>query len=825
MTWLDTFREVDREQVTLASVLLKDRIPLSRKGSRLASSLVERASGVLASRLPVRLKPGEKRRLIFLLPNATQSLGRHLAVSLLLADFVHRQGCGIPPEEKGRLIPGDLLLVTQHIRECVGLLREVAIRYGTESLPLTKFWPIEVLSQYSPPVDDKPRVFVANPGWAAAMEVRRRFGTVVIDVSHPRTGGHIDTLLKHPSIKSSPAQIFIFPPCEQARLNRLNERGRESYLAWAWDPAAVDALEQIVEPARSKPIESPSERLLWLTDDDETDEILAGLHELLVGAMRAGGGRLPAPLLEAWSVYHRFRQLAVPLLHLEEARRKAYRTVTLKERIAGLEESSPSANGPLGSYLDARWPQIIRTLGKLYDLFIEQKEPAKFYTLACVLQEELERERSSGEDQPIRIVAPTAHEGSMLAALLGDLVDGWADALQAGRAVISTVREEPRLVAEGNCCPSILLGFRTSDTRYLDVYPRIPIHVVAYPFEAEVDEAIQARVHTTIERLQENGPRTTVLRSLRLPVTDGKHTGHAGVKGADGTSPRSERPLVSRRVETRTVKTLKRRFQADDAVEPLDIEKLAGMTWSDEIVLGSAGDDEAGDGSGPRGPIEFVEILDASGERFRYPAARLVDVYHPATEIKERIPAAHLKPGMLMVALVDDYYDNVFERLLDAIREDRDIRASMALDLWQCAKQAALSKYRGNRRRLFEALASAGLGVKYEAVVGWFNGGEDEIIAPLDESDFHLLAKASGLYSDPDLMRATFACIRSERVLRRRCGRLLGRLLSQIAAGQHYEAAIRSAKAIGTPLEQLAAAVSVREVISVQRIGTLLSMH
>src|SRR5271157_514314 len=821
--WLETFREVGQTESTLASKLLRDRIPLSRKGSRISGTLVERVSAVLASRLPVRLKPGQKRRLVFMLPNATQSLGRYLAVSLLLADFVHRQGFGVPSNEKGRLIPGDLLLITQHIRECVSILREVAIRYGTETLPLTKFWPIEVLSQYSSPIDDKPRVFVANPGWASTLGDRRQFGTVVIDFSHPRTGDHLDSLLKQPSIDAAPVQILIVPPCEQARLDRFNEKGRDACLAWAWDPAAVDALEMLIEPNRSMGRAGGAERLLWLSDDNEVDQTLAGLHEVLVGAMRVGGGRVPSPLLEAWSVYHRFRQLAVPLVHLEEARSKVYRTVTLKERIAALELSSPNASGPLGSYLDARWPQITVTLAKLYELFIGRKDSAKFYTLACAVQGVLENDSADRQDEPIRIVVPTAHERNMLATQLADIVDGLSVALQAGRVLFATVREEPRLVAEGSCCPSIILGFRTSDTRYLDVYPCVPIHVVAYPFEAEIDEAIQARIHSTIERLQENAPRMGVLRALCLPVSDRPRPGQ--LDGADirDRSPRSKRPQISRRVETRTVQLMTRRFQADEIVEPLDVARLAGMTWTDEIVISTSADDDGKD-SAPRGPVEFVEILNATGERIRYPVSRLVDVYHPATEMKERIPAADLRPGMLMIVLVDDYYEDVFERLLEAIREERDLKASMALDLWQCAKQAALSKHAGKRRRLFEALVSAGLRVKYEAVVGWFNGGEDEIIAPLDEDDFAALARESGLYSDPALMQMTFACIRTERTLRRQCGRILGRLLSQIAAGQHYEEAIRSAKAIGTPLEQVAAAVSVREVVAVSRVGTLLSM-
>src|SRR5262249_29149428 len=149
--------------------------------------LLERASGLLAARLPVQLAPGDRRRLVFLLPNPTQSLGRFLAVSLLLADFAHRSGAGVPHHEKGELIRGDLLLVTQYIRDCVAQLRGVAIKYGTEAIPLTKFWPVEVVSQYSPPRDTKPRVFVANPGWSSLIGGGRTYGSVVIDASHPRT--------------------------------------------------------------------------------------------------------------------------------------------------------------------------------------------------------------------------------------------------------------------------------------------------------------------------------------------------------------------------------------------------------------------------------------------------------------------------------------------------------------------------------------------------------------------------------------------------------------------------------------------------------------
>src|ERR1700749_3038100 len=142
MPWLDSFSAL-KQQESFESKLLRDKLPLVADGQSLSPSLIERASGMLAAYLPQSFAPGEKSRLIFVLPNATQSLGRFLAVSLLLADFVKRQ------EGSGPLLAGDVLLVTQHIRDCVNHLRDVAPRNRSEKIPITEFWPIEVLSQYS----------------------------------------------------------------------------------------------------------------------------------------------------------------------------------------------------------------------------------------------------------------------------------------------------------------------------------------------------------------------------------------------------------------------------------------------------------------------------------------------------------------------------------------------------------------------------------------------------------------------------------------------------------------------------------------------------
>jgi len=795
MPWLDSFSAL-KQQETFESKLLRDKLPLIADGHSLSPSLIERASGMLAAYLPQSLATGEKSRLIFILPNATQSLGRFLAVSLLLADFVKRQSGHRP------ILGGDLLLVTQHIRNCVSLLRDVAVRHRSERLAITEFWPIEVLSQYSPPADDTPRVFVANPGWSSVLGERRGFGSVVIDASYPRTSDHLESLLRQPSVAAAPIQILVIPPWDRERIDALAEKGRPSNLIWAWDPAAVEAIEELLTvkplPASAK----QADRFVWLADDPEVEDSLVEIHSLLVGAMKAGKGQVPGGVLGAWGTYHKLRQLCVPLVALEDERKDAYQTLTIQDRIQSLEHEPPEAKGAAGAYLDAKWPRVISSLKSLYDVLLRRKEPAKFYTVASAVADFLE---TRGAGDKMRIVAPTAHEGNMVATLLGDIVSEWPEALQTGVVTIATIKEEPRLIAEGFIRQTLLFGFRTSETRYLDVYPGVPVHVAAYPYEAEIDDRIQQRIHASIEHLQENGPRTVLLKQLQVPAEPSVPV--------QNRLPKTKRAETRRRFEVQP-RLQQRRFLDDDAVEPLSLGSIIGQNWFEEISV--SGQPSRGQG---RRILEYCEVIDTSGARYCYPVGRLIDIFRPATEQKERLAAAELEPGMLMVVLVDDPYEDIFHRMLEAIREQRDLGAQMALALWGHAKPAALTKYGGNRKRLHHSLEQQGISVDYPAVVGWYRSGEDEIIAPLKREDFDVLAHASGFYADPVRIEATFNCIQHERVVRRTCGRKLSQLLSHLAAGKHYDIALKSADAIGTALEQVASAVGLREVESVRPLG------
>lgn len=797
MAWLDAFQALKQNERSFESVLLRGGVPLVANGESLSPSAIERASAVLAAHLPNHASTSAKTRLMFLLPNATQSLGRFLAVSLLLADFVRRKG------GQGAILRGDLLLVTQHIKNCVNLLRSVSLRHRSEQLHITEFWPIEVLSQYAPSKDSNPRVFVANPGWSSVFGQRQTFGSVVIDASHPRTADHLEDILKQPSVAAAPFQILVIPPWEQDRINALAEPGRPSDLIWAWDPAAVEAIEELLGGKKLPPPKSAG-RFLWLSNDPEVEDQLVELHLLLVGAMKAGRGSVPGGVLGAWGTYHKLRQLAVPLVDLEEERRGAYQTLTLQDRIQELEDDPPEARGAAGPYLDARWPSIISRLKALYDVLLRRQMPAKFYTLASVVNEFLQNK--SARDT-LRIVAPSAHEGNMLASLLGEILNEWPDAFQAGTISITTVKEEPRLIAEGSVQQTALLGFRTSETRYLDVYPGVPVHIVAYPYEAEVDDRVQQRIHASIESLQEHGPRSVVLGHLQLPIPPAS-------KGSNGV-PKSKRPEISRRSEVQP-EPQRRRFLDDDGIDPLCLEKIVGQNWFDEIVVIRTS--QAGV-SRDRRSLECYEIIDTDNHLYRFPAGRRVDVFYPATEQRERILAGELKQGMLMVVLVDDPYEDVFQRLLEAIREQSDLGAQLALELWSHAKPAALRKYAGNRANLFHALEVKGLSVDYPAVVGWYRSGEDEVLAPQRREDFEILARVSGLYPDPARIGDTFNCIEHERVARRKCGKQLSNLLSYLAAGKHYEIALKSADAIGTAVEQVASAVSLREVASVRKLA------
>ena len=408
---------------------------------------------------------------------------------------------------------------------------------------------------------------------------------------------------------------------------------------------------------------------------------------------------------------------------------------------------------------------------------------------------------------------PTEHEASLLTTLFSTLIDDWNSALQEGRLRVTTVKEEPRLVAAGQQEATVLLGFRTSEARYLDLYPGVPVHVVAYPYESTVDENIQVRLHEYAESLQTDAIRDTLLTRLGL------HTPENGTK----SSPVASRPHISyAQSQARPGQPVRKSLSRD--TEPLDLDRLAGAiqvgSWTDEILLPEARDVGVDHVEATERVLfsDMAEVTFKDGHRTMFLGGHLVDVYYPATDVLERRAAHELRPGMFVVTLVDDIYDDLYKRLLESARERSDVRITLALQLWDRAKWVALRACRGNRRDLYEQLSSQGLTVDYPAVVSWFRS-VGEILAPLYFHDFRILARFSGLYTDEATLRYTFQCVEAERRARRTSGKALRSLLRSLASGKHFEVALQSAGALGTELDQVASAVELREIASTRIVG------
>jgi hypothetical protein len=773
--WAQGFEQLAVESGTLAGGLL-------RRPVLPTSVAYKRASTVMAARLAVTARQ-QPRRLVMMAPPPAEDLPRLMAAGLLIAHLVHEQGGGVPRGEAGPLLEGDLLLVTHAVGTAVEKLRE--LRLGDTLL--SQVWPVESYSHYTPAVGDKPRMFVANAGWVLDGLPGRQLAAVVIDATHPRTLARLPQLLQ--PAESPRIQIVVTPPLLQDELVSLGYP--EKAEAWSWDPEAQRILAECVTRTPVGP-SIASERRIWFCDHAEMDTILAEVHELLATCQR-GTPKPFLPLWEAWSLYHRLRQLAVPLAQSEDASHASWGAMPLRRRLERLRQEWTS-----DMHLEACWPQLTSMLQEAYDVLLACEEPPKFWVVAERVADLL-GSKSAGK---LRIVVPTEREGAILSLLLGQLEEGWLEAQQEGQIEVVTQRDEARLAARGQFRPTLLLGFRVGAQRYLDLYPPDVTDVIAYPYEAGIDEALQERIYGFAERLQENEAREAVLGSLGF------------ARGSGGGGRKSLRPKVSLAgaisPEVRKAKVL--------LLEPssFDLERLAGAglrTAWDEGTWETA----PRSGAEPRPWKKEVVVRFADGRRARYGAWQSVHVYHPVVEQVRRCAVAELRPGMRLVVLVDGIYESLYDRLLEALKTRISPHTQVILELWNQAKGVLLCKHDGNRRALHRALRERGLEVDYHAVAAYFRSADldEQGLAPQHYTDVKVLAEYSELYPAEQMIRLTFGAIQQERQRRRDAGRALHSLLRAIVTGEGYEKALESARLLGHEIAEVLAAVEVRVVQNV----------
>jgi hypothetical protein len=746
----------------------------------------EKVTAAIAVRLALHGQAAPQ-TLFVLVPSASAATDRYITAGLLIGNLAHAgQVVGLPPEERRSILKGDLLFVTPSVTASKAELDGLTLIGGRS---IGDFWNVQALSRYAPQRGGGPRAFVANPGWVVATFPAKGFAAAVVDASHPRALSRLNEILTGP-IAKCPIRIIVAPPLQR---NLLQAYGfPETAKVWFWDPQSqreADAMTSAPVAAQLK----PSVRTVWVCDEDEEGaEVLSGVHDRLVDALGKAGGKPLPGLLLAWGIYHRLRQLTVPLVQLEQASASAWGG-SLKRRIEALSGIEGHGN----PVWETTWPALRAGVEEAYRVFSLRSEPAKFWVLASRVEEWLRNPKH----EVYRIAVSTHHEAGLLTSLLEEIVDRFREARATGLIEVTSINEEEKLIAVQHVAHTLLPGARSARTRYLDVYPHAEVEQLAYPFEVDLERATQQRLYQFAEQLQDDHSRVRLLESLGL------RSSVAALPSAESVSSApSLRCLLGSGREIRLVTQSR-------VVPAIDVEELAGIGAVGLPGQGRYGIDHLLSGADLTGPVAVVHYTD--GVSMRYPANHRVDVFFGETDSIQRESVRDLRPGWRVISFVDGPYEGLFRRLAEAVHEHLGQRERIALELWRQAKTRALQNFKGDRRALYADLARRGLSSDYGTVTTWFREGQDEILAPQQLEDFVLLARASGTYPDEDLMIDTFRCIQQHRGRHRAEGRILRGLLRAIVSGNGYDEALESARKIDANVGDVLAAVELLEVEAV----------
>lgn len=734
------------------------------------SESYEKASGAMVVKLALAAL-GTPQRFFFVVPYPGSAFSQTLIGALLIGDFAYQNG---PQSSRKKLLDGDILLITHS----VGAAKEALKSMTLGGLPLSALWAVNSLSRYTASEENRPRVFVSNPGWVVEGLASRQLAAVVVDASHPRTVQQLPTILE--SIKKDiPLQIVVTPNVDQIAVEK-NEGSSRSRV-WFWDSEGRRTMD---ETLGNLPDLGTFDRTLLVSSDPTLDAVLANIYEQLAFSQKEFGGFVP--LWDAWSIYHRLRQSVVPLAQSEEMAAAVYGALPLLKRIERLH------NAPFAGdiYRETRWPRLMQGLRSAYQMILDRREPMKFWTVAARTQELLHDRVAS-----IRIVVPTSYESVILTSLLGEVIDNWSEILLDGVVEIVAAREEARRLVEGYPLHTILAGFRTGKHRYLDAYPPYHMDILAYPHEISLYKGIHDRYYRSMTRLQDHRERRRLLINL-------------------GLRSNREHPIEERSSqvpELRVVGNFSEKLRMVQTVlfdsPPLDFDELASWgaprSWDEDVNL----DEVVHRQVQVVGPV--VRVVCDGDKHLLLPVNHQANVYYPAVKLLQRLRADELRQGMHLVVLVDNIYDDLFDRLVEAIRLKVAIRERLDLEIWSHAKNTCLARHRGSRTALYQILRIHGLDADYSSLVGWYRSGEAEIIAPQQFSNFQVVADYSGLYFRSEDVHRAFVAVEHERQRRRNAGRRLHELLTAIAVGEGYDIALASSRRLGAEVEDILAAVDI----------------
>lgn len=769
----------DSDQPVTQALLHKVILPTWGKG-------FEKVSAAIAVRLAL-IAHVSPRILLLLIPEASDTTARYVAAGLLVGDFAHRNGGDrIGIRESNPLINGDLLLITQSVTQSKAAFEDLKL---ANQHPLGEMWEVAALTKYTKVRCAKPRVYITNPGWIPEQLPKRPFGAVVIDATQPRTMTHLATMLKGP-ISKVPIRIVVLPPMEKSFLRDFGYPSNAS--VWFWDPRAQRDADAIVG-TRIGEESLPHNRTVWVCDDgDDGAAILETAYNRLYEILKQAAGQSVPGLREAWGIYHKLRQLTVPLAQLEQMDEHAWGG-SLKHRVDALA----TIDGHGNPVWDAGWCGLSAVIVQAYEVFVKREEPAKFWVLATRVEDWLRTTNA----RAYHIVVSGQQEAILLWHMLESLVDGAKEARADGLIEITTVNEDARRVAGGQFAHTLLSGLRVARMRYLDVYPSYDIEVLAYLFEAQMELEVQTRLYQFVNNLTDERNRVALLQPLGLKVNPTSHP-----------CPRTAAPRLQcmagqgRKVRSITLASVS---------GALDLDKLADSG-------GTTAPDQYGQltySAIPTGNVPFVEVAYKNGTCVRYPENHLLDVFLSVTDQIQRKKVKELQPGWQVVSYVDDRYESLFQRLTKAIDDRLPQRDRIAMALWERAKYVLLQRHGGDKSALVEELDANGLPSHVATVLSWFRENDEGPMAPQHLNEFMVLARVSGCFTGETLMEYTFVCIQQQRGRHRQVGKALRRLLRAILTGEGYEEALESARKFDSAIGDVFSAVELLEVDRISTIG------
>lgn len=741
----------------------------------------EKVSGALTVRTALRSRSAPQ-ALMFLLPEATGTTARYITASLLIGDHAHLNGATLlPPNEILRLVRGDVLLVTQAVSDSKELLEALPI--GSYQR-LADVWEVTSLSKYTSGKGNKPRVFVANPGWFLQVAPGRRFGAVIIDASHPRTFVQLVELVRA-ARGCTNLRVAVCPPPGDDVLTACGYPNETS--VWGWDPQARTDAQNAVE-TRDAVLHQAGDRFLWECDSDpKAAAALCELHKALASAARAAAGHPYPGLRECWSIYNRLRQVTVPLAELEQAAASTW-VGNLRARIEELDE----VTGYGTVAWDTTWPHLLASTKAAYQTMLERKESAKFWALASNIEQFL-----ASPAEQLRIVVGSEAEMQLLVAANESIIDGFVEAFARGRIEFVTRSREARLIAEGQCCPTVLLGPRANRYRYLDAFVSQRVDEFLYPYEVDVELDAQSRLY---------GAWTESLGDLRR-IKLLEPLGFNRI-GRDEPRPPPPRPaVVVRKSNGHQVEVA-----SMASVSPqLDIESLIDVPASDSVSIAYT------EGASLT-TSDVIEVSFVRGAAQRLYAQQRVDVYFSESGSVQRYVASELKPGWQVISFVDGRYDGLFQRLTDVVTARLRPEERIALELWRTVKEGIFVQAKSGRD-LHDRLVKRGLASSYGTFLTWFGDDDQTVIAPQQFEDFAVLASEADVYkSSPAMLEAAFRAVQRQRGRNRTAGRKLREFLRAVVSGNGYEEALTSARRLDTALADVLAAVEVLEIASIRII-------